>query len=302
MPRRRRIDFPGAWHHVMNRGARRADVFRCRAEYELFLEHIGEVSRATELEVHAYALMPNHFHLLVRTENGTLSHAMRRLTLAYVTCLRRDGGFDGPVFRGRFRSELVGDDRYLMELVAYLHLNPVRAGLVDRASAAPWTSHRAHVRSTKAPDWLYLDPVAELMGPPAAIDAFVLSRTGEEAPTPPIVPTRTRVVVPQMPSPPPSPGRLLDAVAQLTRVEVRSLYVSSSGPPGNAPRRLALWGLVVLCQLSHEAAGALLQASPSVVSTTVRRMRSGVEHARFRHDQAQLARRLGLGPRRPIRR
>ncbi len=139
MPRKQRVDFPGAWHHVMNRGRRREAVFVDDDGCQLFLDVIGAVFEHNGCEVHGYSLMPNHFHLLVRSARGDLS------------ALNRLHGWDGAVFRGRFKSQLVTDEAYLGHLLAYLHLNPVRAHLVSRPDEPSWTSHRPYLGLDRPP-------------------------------------------------------------------------------------------------------------------------------------------------------
>src|SRR4051812_16842847 len=99
MARRPRIDAPGCWHHVMHRGARRAPIFRDDEDCLLFLKGLEEAVDHHGLEVHAYALMPNHFHLLVRSPLGNLSKAMKHVTATFTLRANRRHRWDGPVFR-----------------------------------------------------------------------------------------------------------------------------------------------------------------------------------------------------------
>ena len=127
----------------------------------LLLDTLGDVVDRFGLEVHAYSLMPNHYHLQVCTPAGNLSRAMCHLNGVYTQRLNRLHNWDGPVFRGRFKSQLVTEEAYRRELVAYIHLNPVRAGLVRRPDESGWTSHRAHLGLDKPPPWLSLGGVSE---------------------------------------------------------------------------------------------------------------------------------------------
>lgn len=104
MPRKPRVDFPGAWHHVMHRGARRAPIFRTDRDVLRFLRVLDETVSQFLIEVHAYALMPNHYHLLVRSVHGNLSPAMRHLNANYTQKANRVHRWDGPLFRGRFHT------------------------------------------------------------------------------------------------------------------------------------------------------------------------------------------------------
>ena len=104
----------------MNRGARRGPIFERNEHCLLFLDVLASVVSEFGWEVHAWSLMPNHYHLLVRSVHGNLSECMKWLGARYTRRLNDAEGWDGPTFRGRFRSELVGDEKYLRYLVAYI--------------------------------------------------------------------------------------------------------------------------------------------------------------------------------------
>lgn len=150
----RRTDYEGAWHHVMNRGARRQTVFHLAVDAQRFLELVGQWSDATDTEVHAYCLLDNHYHLLVRSTSGQLSRFMQRVGAGYTGHLNRRLGRDGAVFRGRFRSQHVASDQYLSVLSRYIHRNPT-AKLPDLAlDQYRWSSYGAYVGTLPAPPWL----------------------------------------------------------------------------------------------------------------------------------------------------
>ncbi|MBI5526624.1 MAG: transposase [Deltaproteobacteria bacterium] len=175
MARQKREDFAGAWHHVMHRGARRAPIFKVPADCQGFVDAAKEMVSRFGVEVHAYALMPNHYHLLVRSVSGNLSEAMQYLNGMYTLWLNARHHWDGPVFRGRFRNQLVTAEGHLRILLAYIHLNPVEAHLVTRLSDQAWTSHRAYVGKEEAPEWLTTKLFRDLLGGPAKLHEFVLS-------------------------------------------------------------------------------------------------------------------------------
>jgi putative transposase len=175
MPRPKREDFPGAFHHVMNRGARRQPIFKVPDDCQAFLDVLADVVARSDVEVHAYSLMPNHYHLLVRSMRGNLSEAMQQLDGSYTLRMNRRHRWDGPLFRGRFKSQILADPDYRRMALAYIHLNPVRARLVPRLSSDAWTSHRAYVNLNRAPRWLTTSHFLKDLGGVKGVGRFVQS-------------------------------------------------------------------------------------------------------------------------------
>jgi len=130
MPRKSRIDTVGALHHIMVRGIERRKVFRDDTDRDQFLERLGRVLLETKTTCFAWALIPNHFHLLLRTGPVPISIVMRRLLTGYALWFNRTHRRQGHLFQKRFKSVLCQEDSYLLELVRYIHLNPIRAGIV----------------------------------------------------------------------------------------------------------------------------------------------------------------------------
>ncbi|MBW2187841.1 MAG: transposase [Deltaproteobacteria bacterium] len=116
---------------MMNRGRRREDIFEDDGDFRLFLEVLKDTAKMWNLKVSAYCLMSNHYHLLVQTPDGNLSRCMRHLNGVYTQRYNRKHGLDGQLFRGRYKSVLVEEDHYLLELLRYIHRNPVAAGMVE---------------------------------------------------------------------------------------------------------------------------------------------------------------------------
>jgi REP element-mobilizing transposase RayT len=159
----------------MNRAARRKTIFRNDSDCILFLDTLGDTARRFHLEVHAYSLMPNHYHLLLRSTEGNLSRAMRHLNSIFTQRLNRANGWDGPVFRGRFASRLIHDETYLNCVLAYIHLNPLKANLITRLDAdRSWTSHRAYLEKDTPPEWLHLDVMLARFGGKEALHETIL--------------------------------------------------------------------------------------------------------------------------------
>jgi len=154
MPRGPRLDAPGVLHRVMVRGLERRRIFRDDEDRAELLKRLAAVHERTGLIILAWALLPNHFHLLVRsprlqagaTSRAGLSTAMRQLLTAYAGAFNRRHRCVGPLVQGRYKSVLVEEEPYLLELVRYLHLNPLRAGVVKNLVALdryPWSGHSA---------------------------------------------------------------------------------------------------------------------------------------------------------------
>jgi REP element-mobilizing transposase RayT len=160
MARRPRLDGPDTWHHVMNRGIARRTILETDADRRFFLSLLVREVIAGRLEIHAYCLMLNHFHLLVRSLKGELSKALRRIQNRYARYFNRTRKRDGPLFRGRFLSKPVDTLRYRGNVVTYIHDNAIDAGLVSDPAAYEWSSAHHYARDRR-PRWLATDWVDE---------------------------------------------------------------------------------------------------------------------------------------------
>lgn len=166
MPRRARLDAPGVLHHVTARGIERCDIFRDDTDRLDLLERIGNATRIDDLCILAWALMTNHCHLLVRSGKPGVSLAMQRAFGGYASMFNRRHGRCGHLFQNRFGSKVVQEDPYLLELVRYIHLNPVRAGIVADLNALdvyPWTGHAALMGRATVP-WQEVDEILGAFG------------------------------------------------------------------------------------------------------------------------------------------
>ena len=155
MPRQPRLDAPGALHHVMGRGIDGIKIFRNRKDREDFLDRLAGLCEAHALSVCAWALMSNHFHLLLRTGNRPLSASMRKLLTGYAVNYNRRHNRYGHVFQNRYKSLVCEEDPYLLELTRYIHLNPLRAGAVknlEELGGYPWCGHSGITGRLKR-DW-----------------------------------------------------------------------------------------------------------------------------------------------------
>lgn len=163
MSRPLRIEYPGAWYHVMNRGRRSEKIFHDRHDYQVFVELLEESSEIWNVRVAAYVLMPNHYHILVNTPDANISRCMRHINGVYTQRFNRKHRCDGQLFRGRYKSILVGGDSYLLQLVRYIHRNPARAGIVSKLDDYPWSSHKGYLSVAEKWQWLHKEFVFRML-------------------------------------------------------------------------------------------------------------------------------------------
>jgi len=144
MPRRDTPLVPGHYYHLYNRGNNHQPIFYGHDNYLFFLERLRDYLTPI-LDVAAYCLMPNHYHLLVLLKEPDLSHRMQLLAISYTKAINRQEGRVGSLFQGAFRARLVDEDEYLIHLSRYLHLNPVHAGLAAEPEEWEYSSYRDYV-------------------------------------------------------------------------------------------------------------------------------------------------------------
>lgn len=155
MPRQARLDAPGTLHHVIGHGIERSKIFRNDFDRADFLGRVEDLSREGSWIVYAWAFLSKHFHLLTRTGKQGLSKSMRKLLTGYVVNFNRRHGRFGHLFQNRYKSIVCEDDPYLLELTRYIHLNPLRAGLVknlEELKRYPWAGHAVLMGEIKR-DW-----------------------------------------------------------------------------------------------------------------------------------------------------
>lgn len=161
MARPLRIEYPGAFYHVLNRGLEKREIFRERKDYEKFLSLCFEVSRKWGVIFHSYCLMPNHYHLMLETPGGQLSRVMRHLDGVYTQFFNWKYGRVGPLFQGRYKAILIEKESYSLELSRYIHLNPVKAGICKSPEQYPFSSYQAFVGEVPHPSFLKIDWILE---------------------------------------------------------------------------------------------------------------------------------------------
>lgn len=146
MARLPRLTVAGYPHHVIQRGNNRQTIFKDEADYRTFLEFLGDYAAREKVAVHAYVLMTNHVHLLLTPETDAgVPQLMQALGRAYAQYFNHRYKRSGTLWEGRYRCTLVESDRYLLACMAYIDLNPVRAGLAAKPADYPWSSHGHYV-------------------------------------------------------------------------------------------------------------------------------------------------------------
>jgi len=162
MSRPLRIQYPDAWYHVMNRGRRDEEVFEGNNDYNAFIELLKDIVEDYRVNIAAYCLMSTHYHLLIQTPEANISRSMRHLNGVYTQRYNRTHHCDGQLFRGRYKCVLVDADSYLLELVRYIHRNPLEAGMVKALNKYTWSSHNGYLSGAKKWDWLHKDYILSL--------------------------------------------------------------------------------------------------------------------------------------------
>jgi putative transposase len=157
MTRAWRIEYEGALYHVLSRGNQRCNIVVDDKDRNLFLDSIGEMSQRFEVDICAYVLMDNHYHLLIRTRRANLSKSMQWLGATYTKRFNLRHFRSGHLFQGRFKNMIVQNEAYLLQLSYYIHRNPVRAGMVKRLSSYKWSSYRGYAYDDQIKQWLNTD-------------------------------------------------------------------------------------------------------------------------------------------------
>jgi putative transposase len=161
MARQWRIEYPGALYHVLSRGNGRQDIFLDDDDRNAFMEILHILADRFDIEVYAYVLMSNHYHLLLKTRQANLSNGMQWLGTVYTRGFHIRHHAGGHLFQGRFKSFLVENTAYLLQLSLYIHRNPMRAKIIDRLADYTWSSYRYYAYKKKPPPWLNIDRILE---------------------------------------------------------------------------------------------------------------------------------------------
>jgi len=154
MSRPLRIEYPGAFYHVINRGNAGDDIFKSKRDKEKFLEYLEKAVERFSIIIHTYCLMDNHYHLLIETPEPNLSVAVQWINVSYAVYFNRKRQRSGHLFQGRFKAIIIDADEYLMPLSRYIHLNPIRVKIAETPADYPWSSYCAFIGKETIPNWL----------------------------------------------------------------------------------------------------------------------------------------------------
>lgn len=145
MARPPRIEYEGAFYHITSRGNERRQTYFAKSDYEKFKEYLREAQEKYRYMLHCYVLMNNHYHLLIETPNANLSKIMHYINGSYTNYINIKRKRSGHLFQGRYKAILIDQDSYLLELSRYIHLNPVRAKMVNKPEEYPFSSYRSYI-------------------------------------------------------------------------------------------------------------------------------------------------------------
>ncbi len=165
MPRSARLYYPGGYFHLISRFYNHQRLMEGAAERLRYLHLHEKIAERSDATVLAWCLMSSHIHLVVRAGEAPLSELMKAVNTGFATWLNRHRGRIGAVFADRYKSILVEDEPYLLQLVRYVHNNPVRAKVAASPADSPWSSHRAYTGLEATPDWLNTDLVLGRFSP-----------------------------------------------------------------------------------------------------------------------------------------
>ena len=164
MGRPLRIEYAGAHYHVTARGNEQKEIFKSQRDRERFLSYLESAVVRYGAVIHAYCLMSNHYHLLIETPSGNLSQIMQHINGAYTNYFNVKRKRAGHLFQSRYKAILIEADEYAKELSRYIHLNPVRAGMVTKPEEYRWSSYCDYIGERNAPDWLTTKLILDYFG------------------------------------------------------------------------------------------------------------------------------------------
>lgn len=140
--RKRRLWYPGAIYHVVARGNRQEAIFKQKEDYLIYLKFLEQINEKYPFKLYSYCLMGNHIHLQIKTLDNEIWKIMKGINWQYSMYFNEKYDLSGHLFQGRYYSEIIDTESYLLQTSKYIHLNPVKAGIVDKPIQYPWSSYR----------------------------------------------------------------------------------------------------------------------------------------------------------------
>ena len=178
MARRPRLFAPALLYHVIVRGNQRQRTFQSEQDYQAYLDRLEKYRAKFQVRIYAYCFMPNHVHLLLETGSAPLSKFMQGLQQSYTQYFNRTHRKVGHLFQGRYKAIICDRDKYLLALVRYIHLNPVRAGLIKRPERYCYSGHASYLKAGPH-KIIEAQPILSLLGGKKAYERFVLDGMAE---------------------------------------------------------------------------------------------------------------------------
>ncbi len=162
MPRKPRIEFKGAFYHVITRGNQRQKIFKDTSDYQKFIQFLTIYKNRYHYSLYAYVLMSNHIHLLIETRETPLSKILQGINQSYTMHYNKTYRTVGHLFQGRYKAILCDRDAYLLALLRYIHYNPVRARITEKPGEYPWSSHQAYLGKSNPYSLVDTTPVLKM--------------------------------------------------------------------------------------------------------------------------------------------
>lgn len=162
MARKPRIEYEGAFYHVITRGNQKQKIFKDPLDYRKFLEILSAYKQRYHFYLYTYVLMSNHVHLLIETKDVPLSKILQGVNQRYTMYYNRRYKTVGHLFQGRYKAILCDRERYLLALLKYIHYNPVRARIIEQAGKYPWSSYRAYLTNIDQSELIDTDQVLRM--------------------------------------------------------------------------------------------------------------------------------------------
>ena len=266
MSRPLRIEYPYAWYQVMNSARRGENLYTDKDDFLCFMDLMQETVGLFKIRVAAYCLMSTHYHVLIQTPEANLSRFMRHLNGVYTQRYNARHKYDGTLFRGRYKAILIDADTYLLQLMRYIHRNPLRAGLAGKLDQYPWTSHKGYVSNAKKWDWLYKDFILSMLTPhgseqisrynqfTAQLDSEEILQIFNKKIMPSVLGSerfiecikekffhkKTHKEVPESKSLAPDMARIKETVCRVYEIEEKDMIVAKRGTE-NEPRNVAIY-------------------------------------------------------------